>query len=57
MGDVKIREEHEYTEEQSRDLFLSVEWPSGHYPDRLVLAMRNFELFRRGASRKLTVVW
>jgi len=24
-----------------RDLFLSVEWSSGHYPDRLVIAMKN----------------
>lgn len=43
MGEIEIREEHEFTEEQLRDLFLSVEWSSGHYPDRLVVAMRNFE--------------
>jgi len=24
-------------------LFLSVEWSSGHYPEKLVVAMRNFE--------------
>ena len=36
-------ETHEFTEDQLRDLFLSVEWSSGHYPDRLVVAMRNFE--------------
>ena len=24
------------------DLFLSVEWSSGHFPDKLVVAMRNF---------------
>ena len=36
-------ETHDFTEDQLRDLFLSVEWSSGHYPDRLVIAMRNFE--------------
>ena len=25
------------------DLFLSVDWSSGHFPDKLVLAMKNFE--------------
>ena len=24
-------------------LFLSVEWSSGHFPDKLVVAMRNFD--------------
>ena len=24
-----------------KDLFLSVEWSSGHYPDKLVIAMKN----------------
>lgn len=34
---------HDFTEEQLKDLFLSVEWSSGHYPDKLVTAMKNFE--------------
>lgn len=29
--------------EQLKDLFLSVEWSSGHYPDKLVVAMKNFQ--------------
>lgn len=41
--DVAIREQHEYTAEQLEDLFLSVGWSSGHFPQRLVVAMRNFE--------------
>lgn len=42
MG-ITIREQHEFTAEQLEDLFLSVEWSSGHFPQRLVVAMRNFE--------------
>jgi len=40
---VVIREQHDFTAEQLEDLFLSVEWSSGHFPQRLVVAMRNFE--------------
>jgi GNAT superfamily N-acetyltransferase len=43
MDEIAIREEHEFTKAQLQNLFLSVEWSSGHYPDRLVVAMRNFE--------------
>ncbi|MBR3325918.1 MAG: GNAT family N-acetyltransferase [Atopobiaceae bacterium] len=43
MSGVTIRECHEFTAEQLQDLFLSVEWSSGHYPEKLVVAMRNFE--------------
>lgn len=43
MPGVDIRETHEFTARQLEELFLSVEWSSGHYPERLVKAMRNFE--------------
>ena len=43
MPDVEIRDTHEFDQEQLADLFLSVEWSSGHFPERLVVAMRNFE--------------
>lgn len=43
MGRIDIRETHEFDENQLADLFLSVEWSSGHFPDRLVKAMRGFE--------------
>lgn len=33
----------DFSREQLQDLFLSVEWSSGHYPDKLVTAMKNFE--------------
>jgi len=31
------------TSAQLEDLFLSVEWSSGHYPDKLAVAMQNYE--------------
>jgi len=31
------------TTAQLEDLFLSVEWSSGHYPDKLAVAMQNYE--------------
>ena len=37
------KDTHEFTSEELERLFLSVEWSSGHYPDRLVVAMRNYE--------------
>jgi ribosomal protein S18 acetylase RimI-like enzyme len=43
VADITITEEHEFTAGQLEDLFLSVGWSSGHYPERLVVAMKNFE--------------
>lgn len=34
---------HEFHQKDLQELFLSVEWSSGHYPEKLVVAMRNFE--------------
>ena len=34
---------HEFTKEELEDLFLSVEWSSGHFPEKLVIAMKNYE--------------
>ncbi|HOM02971.1 MAG TPA: GNAT family N-acetyltransferase [Acetivibrio sp.] len=31
----------DFEEEQLRDLFLSIEWDSGNYPDKLKIAMKN----------------
>ena len=41
--DIKYSDTNFFDKEQLQDLFLSVEWSSGHYPDKLVVAMRNFE--------------
>ena len=35
---------HIFTEKELEDLFLSVNWSSGHYPDKLVVAMKNFNV-------------
>lgn len=40
---MEIKDTHDFSREQLEDLFLSVEWSSGHYPDKLVTAMKNFE--------------
>ena len=40
---IEYKEIHEFEAEQLKDLFLSVEWSSGHYPDKLVVAMKNFQ--------------
>lgn len=37
------KDTHDFSSEQLQELFLSVEWSSGHYPDKLVTAMKNFE--------------
>ena len=33
----------EFTKEELADLFLSVEWSSGHFPEKLVVAMKSFK--------------
>ena len=37
------KDTHDFNEKELQDLFLSVEWSSGHYPDKLVVAMKNFK--------------
>ena len=39
---ITYRDEKEFTHEELERLFLSVEWSSGHFPDKLVLAMKGF---------------
>ena len=34
---------HDFKRDDLERLFLSVEWSSGHYPDKLVIAMQNYE--------------
>lgn len=43
MEEIVYKDTHKFTEKQLKDLFLSVDWSSGHFPDKLVLAMKNFE--------------
>ena len=37
------KEIHDFSSEELERLFLSVEWSSGHFPDKLVVAMNNFK--------------
>ncbi|NPV00268.1 MAG: GNAT family N-acetyltransferase [Brevinematales bacterium] len=38
---IEIRDTKEFSADELEDLFLSVEWSSGKYPDKLAVAMRN----------------
>lgn len=40
---IQYKDTHEFKKEDLEHLFLSVEWSSGHFPDKLVVAMRHFE--------------
>ena len=40
---MQIKDTQDFTAAELEDLFLSVEWSSGHFPDKLVVAMRNFK--------------
>ena len=40
---IEYKDIHEFRKDDLESLFLSVEWSSGHYPEKLVVAMRNFE--------------
>lgn len=42
MG-IEYRDTHDFSKEELEELFLSVEWSSGHFPDKLVIAMKNFK--------------
>ncbi len=39
--DIVYKDTKDFVAEQLEDLFLSVEWSSGHYPEKLVVAMKN----------------
>ncbi|MBR0142385.1 MAG: GNAT family N-acetyltransferase [Ruminococcus sp.] len=41
MG-IVYKDIHEFSEKDLEQLFLSVEWSSGHFPDKLKIAMKNF---------------
>ena len=40
---ITYKDTHIFTEKELDELFLSVDWSSGHYPDKLVIAMENFK--------------
>ena len=39
---ITYRDTHDFTAAELERLFLSVEWSSGHFPEKLVLAMKGF---------------
>ncbi|MDO4863545.1 MAG: GNAT family N-acetyltransferase [Ruminococcus sp.] len=39
---IDYRDTHDFTEQELERLFLSVEWSSGHFHDKLKAAMKNF---------------
>ena len=40
---IKYLDKHDFNKEEIEDLFLSVEWSSGKFPEKLVIAMKNFK--------------
>lgn len=38
---IEYKNTKNFTAQELQDLFLSVEWASGHYPEKLVIAMKN----------------
>ena len=40
--EIKYKETHDFNKDELERLFLSVDWSSGHFPDKLVTAMKNF---------------
>ena len=45
---IEYRDTHDFSPEELQALFLSVDWSSGHFPDRLVIAMKNYEMEKTG---------
>lgn len=41
--EITYKDTHDFNKKELQELFLSVEWSSGHYPDKLVVAMKNFK--------------
>ena len=39
---IVYRETRDFSRDELERLFLSVEWSSGHFPDKLAAAMKNF---------------
>jgi len=39
--DIVYKDTKEFSPEELRELFLSVEWSSGHFPEKLAVAMQN----------------
>ena len=42
--DIQLKDTHDFSKKELQDLFLSVKWSSGEYPEKLVIAMKNFHM-------------
>ena len=40
---IQYKDIHDFSEKELEELFLSVDWSSGHFPKKLVVAMKNFK--------------
>ena len=40
---IQYKDIHDFSEKELEELFLSVDWSSGHFPEKLVVAMKNFK--------------
>lgn len=43
--DIKYTDKHDFNKNELEELFLSVNWSSGHYPEKLCTAMKILTLF------------
>jgi len=41
MKNIRYKMTKDFSEKKLKDLFLSVNWSSGNYPEKLIIAMRN----------------
>ena len=41
--DITYKDIRDFSEKDLEELFLSVDWSSGHFPEKLVVAMKNFK--------------
>ena len=41
--DIIYKDIRDFSEKDLEELFLSVDWSSGHFPEKLVVAMKNFK--------------
>ena len=52
--DIRYKDIRDFTPQELQDLFLSVGWSSGNYPDKLAIAMKNSDtVFSAWDNQKL----
>ena len=52
---IEYKDTHDFSQEELKELFLSVNWSSGHFPEKLEVAMQNFKtVYSAWSNGKLT---